>query len=55
MIYTNPATFLTLVIVAVALLLVCTVTGRYILRRIAITAAVVAGAALVVLDGRSPL
>jgi hypothetical protein len=51
----TPAAFLTVVLTAVALLLIGTVMGRYFLRRIAIGLAVIAVAAILFLDGRSPL
>lgn len=51
----QPSAFVTLVVLAVLWLLVGTITGRYVLRRLAIVAAVVAACAVVVLDGHSPL
>ena len=51
----SPSAYLVVAAVVVAALLVGTVTGRYILRRIAITLGVVAFGALFILDSASPL
>lgn len=51
----TTGSYLTAAIVVVVLILVGTITGRYILRRIAWTLGVVAVGAVLVLDGNSPL
>lgn len=51
----HPSAFIAAATVVVLVLLVGTITGRYLLRRIALTLAVIAAAAVVVLDGASPL
>jgi xanthine/uracil permease len=51
----TPSAYLTVAAVVLALVLFGTVTGRYILRRMALALGVVAAGAVLVLDGNSPL
>ncbi|GAB3656378.1 hypothetical protein [Glycomyces tarimensis] len=54
-VHTNPASFLAAAIVVILLLLFYTITGRFLLRKIVLALAIVAGAAIVAFDGHSPL
>lgn len=47
--------FIIAVVVVFALLMCCSVIGRYYLKRIAVGLALVAAGAVLLLDGRSPL